>query len=131
MNQTLSLKYDLNKFQTTLETRIADLERCVSHRDGIAIEPNADTVDEIQRASERALSISHIDRDSKQLQNARAALRRIRDGVFGICEECGEQISPKRLSAIPWASRCVVCQEAHDRGMMDVPFVPIQQPYAA
>ena len=131
MKQTILGKHDLNKFHAMLETRITELQCSVSHRDGIAIEPTPDTVDEIQRASERALAISHMDRSSKQLQNARAALRRIHDGIFGICEECGEQISPKRLSAIPWASRCVVCQEALDRGIVDVPFVPIQQPYAA
>jgi DnaK suppressor protein len=131
MNQTLSRKHDLNKFQTMLENRIADLERSVRYRDGIAVEPTPDATEEIQRASERALAISHIDRDSKQLQNARAALRRIHDGVFGICEECDEEISPKRLMAIPWASRCVVCQEALDRGVRDVTFVSFEQPYAA
>jgi DnaK suppressor protein len=131
MNQTILQKHDLNKFQAMLKIRIADLERSVSHRDSIAVEPTPDAVEEIQRASELALAVSHIDRDSKQLQKARAALRRIHEGSFGTCEECDEEISLKRLSAIPWASLCVVCQEALDRGGTDVAFVPIEQPYAA
>lgn len=106
---------DLTKFRLILETRVAALERGVTQRDDIAIESTPDAIDEVQRASERALAISNIERESKQLQNARAALRRIHDGTFGICEECDEQISLKRLSAIPWASLCLFCQEACDR----------------
>ena len=106
---------DLINYRLILETRVADLERGVTQRDDIAIESTPDAVDEVQRASERALAISNMERESKQLQNARAALRRIHDGTFGICEECDEQISLKRLSAIPWASLCLFCQEARDR----------------
>jgi len=98
-----------------LESRVAELERNICAREGIAVERTPDAVDEVQRASERALAISQIDRQSKQLQDARAALRRIDDGTFGICEDCEEEIPPKRLCAVPWASLCVVCQEARDR----------------
>jgi DnaK suppressor protein len=44
----------------------------------------------------------------------RAALRRIRDGRFGVCEQCDEDIAPNRLTAIPWASLCIVCQDAEE-----------------
>jgi DnaK suppressor protein len=43
------------------------------------------------------------------------ALRRILDGDFGTCLECETAISPKRLAAVPWAARCIQCQEAVDR----------------
>jgi DnaK suppressor protein len=131
MKQTTVRKHDLSKFQAMLEKRIADLERSVGHRDGIAVEATPETVEEMQRASELALAICHMDRSSKQLQHARAALRRIHDGTFGFCEDCDEEISPKRLMAIPWASRCVVCQEAFDHGMTDATLVPFEQPHAA
>jgi RNA polymerase-binding transcription factor DksA len=49
------------------------------------------------------------------LRQVRAALRRVRDGSFGTCIECEWAISPKRLAAVPWASRCIQCQEAADR----------------
>jgi DnaK suppressor protein len=105
---------ELNRFQALLEARITELEKATRMRDAIAVEPSADQIDEIQRASERALAISHVDRDTKQLRNARAALRRIREGTFGMCEECEEEIHPKRLLAIPWASLCIECQEEAD-----------------
>lgn len=119
---------DLMKFRLILEARVAELERGITQRDGIAVESIPDAVEEVQRACERALAVSNIDRESKQLKSARAALRRIDDGTFGVCEECEEQISPKRMAAIPWASLCVVCQEAQEAGLASA---PIEQFYAA
>ena len=46
----------------------------------------------------------------------RTALRRVHAGTFGICAGCEENINPKRLAAVPWASLCIACQEAADRG---------------
>lgn len=105
---------ELNRFRALLEARITELEKATRMRDAIAVEPSADQIEEIQRASERALAISHVDRDSKQLRGARAALRRIHEGTFGMCEECEGEIHPKRLLAIPWAALCIQCQEQAD-----------------
>jgi DnaK suppressor protein len=46
-----------------------------------------------------------------------AALNRIDSGDYGICIECGEQISAKRLCALPWASRCIRCEERVSGGL--------------
>ena len=46
-----------------------------------------------------------------QLKRIESALERIEDGSFGICEECGEDISEKRLLAKPEATTCIVCAE--------------------
>jgi DnaK suppressor protein len=105
---------ELNRFQALLEARITELEKAARMRDAIAVEPSADQIEEIQRASERALAISHVDRDSKQLRSARAALRRIHEGTFAMCEECEEEIHPKQLLAMPWAALCIQCQEQAD-----------------
>ena len=109
------IDHHFGRFQGILEAQIAELERGVRQRDGIAIEQSPDQLDEIQRASERDLAISNIDRGSKQLRDARAALKRLRDGSFGVCQECEEEIHPKRLVAIPWASLCIHCQENLDK----------------
>jgi len=45
----------------------------------------------------------------------RAALRRIDEGTFGVCLHCEEDISPKRLAAVPWTPFCIQCQEIADR----------------
>lgn len=45
------------------------------------------------------------------LQSVDAALSRIRDGTFGQCEHCGQEVGLKRLQAIPWTPYCIACQE--------------------
>jgi len=98
-----------------LERKQAELAQALRRRDGIAIEKSADQMDEIQYASERDLAICNVDRESHLLRQVKAALRRIHDGGFGICIECESAISSRRLAAVPWASRCIQCQEAADR----------------
>ena len=39
------------------------------------------------------------------------ALRRISDGSFGVCASCGDDISARRLEALPWTQYCLQCQE--------------------
>ena len=106
---------DVNGFEQILERKVAELSGVLRNRDGIAIEKSADQMDEIQYASERDLAIRNADRDSAMLRHVKAALARIHDGSFGVCMDCESPISPKRLAAVPWASRCIRCQDAADR----------------
>ena len=107
----------LGQIDVILTARITELERLIRHRDGITVEASPDELEETQCASERAVAISNLDRDFNQLRDARAALRRIREGSFGICQECDQAIHPKRLDAIPWAALCIRCQEAADNSL--------------
>jgi DnaK suppressor protein len=107
-------------FQEILARKESELARVLRRRDGIAIEKSADQMDEIQYASERDLAIRNVDRESVLLRQVKAALRRVLDGSFGICIDCERAISAKRLAAVPWASRCIQCQEAADRDGQDV-----------
>jgi DnaK suppressor protein len=108
-------KSEINKFKKILETKQAELEKIVRNRDAIAIEKSADALDEVQHASERELAIRNLDRESNLLRSVRLALRRIDDGSFGTCLHCDEEISPKRIAAVPWAANCIQCQEIADR----------------
>jgi DnaK suppressor protein len=101
--------------QEILESKQAELVLVLRNRDGITIEKSADQMDEIQYATERDLAIRNVDRESALLRQVKAALRRIHDGCFGTCLDCEEAISPKRLAAVPWAMRCIHCQETADR----------------
>jgi DnaK suppressor protein len=112
-------KTELNKFKKILETKQDELERLVRNRDAITIEKSADALDEVQHASERELAIRNLDRESNLLRNVRSALRRIEDGSFGTCLHCEEEISPKRIAAVPWAPFCIQCQEQADRNQDD------------
>ena len=102
-----------------METKQAELEKIVRNRDAIAIEKSADALDEVQHASERELAIRNLDRESNLLRSVRLALRRIEDGSFGTCLHCEEDISPKRVAAVPWAANCIQCQELADRNKQE------------
>jgi DnaK suppressor protein len=113
-------KNELNRFRAALTAKVAELERSNRHRDGITIERSADQLDEIQAASQRAIAVCNLDRGYNELRDARAALRRIQEGSFGTCQECDEDIHPKRLAAVPWAAFCIQCQEAVDRNLEEM-----------
>jgi DnaK suppressor protein len=108
-------KIELKKFQTTLLSRQSELEGLIRNREAAAIETSADALDQIQHAVERELALGTLARESVGLRDTRAAIRRIDDGVFGACIDCEEDISMKRLAAVPWAARCIPCQERWDR----------------
>jgi DnaK suppressor protein len=108
-------KSDLNRYQRVLEAKQAELTHLIRNRDGIAIQKCSDALDEVQYATERELAIRSLDRDSNLLRNVRAALDRIEEGSFGVCLHCEEDISPKRLAAVPSTAFCIVCQEIADR----------------
>jgi DnaK suppressor protein len=112
-------KSDLNTYRNVLEVKQVDLLQVVRNRDGIAIEKSPDSLDEVQHATERELAIRNLDRESNLLRNVRAALRRIEDSSFGVCLNCEEHISPKRLAAVPWTPFCIECQELADRSNSD------------
>jgi DnaK suppressor protein len=107
-------KTELRRFQAVLDTRIIELQRLIRHRDGIRVERSADQLEEIQQATEHALAVCNLGREFNQLRNARAAMLRIHEGSFGKCQECDEDIHPKRLAAVPWTPFCIRCQEALD-----------------
>ena len=108
-------KNEMDHFKKILSVKRDELERIVRNRDAIAIEKSADALDEVQHASERELAIRNLDRESNLLRQVRSALRRIEEGSFGICQHCEEEISPKRVAAVPWTPYCIQCQEQADK----------------
>lgn len=98
-----------------LQEKEADLAAGLQNREGLETQSEAEVGDQIQRAADRAVVILGLDRTSALLREVRAALRRLQDGTYGQCLQCEEEISPKRLSAVPWAALCLSCQERADR----------------
>ena len=69
-------------------------------------------------SADQELTLSFLGSDKDTLDQIEAGIKRIEDGSYGRCEECGEQIPKSRLEAIPYAARCVQCasQEEEDHG---------------
>jgi DnaK suppressor protein len=118
-------KNELKKFRTMLAAKQQELAPQLHRREGMAIEKTPDALDEVGLAAERELTTRTLERESKNLREVRAALRRIEDGSYGTCLDCEEEISPKRLNAVPWAPLCINCQEREDRrGADDSEWLP-------
>lgn len=62
-----------------------------------------------------AHDITLVSRDLAELANVEQALRRLEDGSYGECVDCGNAIPYARLAAYPAAKRCVACQEADEK----------------
>jgi DnaK suppressor protein len=106
---------ELSAFQKALENRQTELGNGNRNREALAIETSPDELDRIQHASERDHAIRNLERNSDRLREVQEALQRMHAGAFGICFCCEENISLKRLAAVPWASYCILCQVAADR----------------
>ena len=112
-------KSELERFTTALEKRQGEISASLRNREDIAIEKTPDAIDEVQLAGERELAIRNLDRESNLLRDVKGALARIADGSYGTCMHCEEDISLKRLNAVPWAAFCIRCQEAVDRNEIE------------
>jgi len=105
---------ELNKFSAVLKAKQAEAARTLGRREGLTIERTPDALDEVQFAAARELSTRHLEREAGLLREVRAALDRIADGSYGVCLHCEDDISQKRLKAVPWATLCIACQEDSD-----------------
>jgi DnaK suppressor protein len=74
-----------------------------------------DTADEVQSLSMENLQSSLQRTEIDELRNMDEALARISRGEYGVCIDCGQPISEKRLEHFPYAARCIVCQEAAEQ----------------
>jgi RNA polymerase-binding transcription factor len=106
---------ELERFKRILETTLQNMEQPLRRRDEIAVENAPDTLDRVQRAADRELAIRQIESSFSRMQSLKLALDRIEDGSYGTCMRCEQDISPKRLQAVPWASYCIRCQDIADR----------------
>jgi len=104
----------LRSAQEALRSTFTELQFALAPRDSIAVEQMPDPVDMTQQESDREMTAWALDHQARLGQEIRAAMDRIADGTYGVCLSCEEEISPKRLSVMPWAELCVHCQEAAD-----------------
>jgi DnaK suppressor protein len=65
-------------------------------------------------AEEQGVGFSVLELTSQTLQGIETALQRLEVGAFGTCSDCGCRISDARLRALPFAARCLACQDSRD-----------------
>jgi len=107
----------ISKIKSTLETRKREMDSQLakqSHEkltDGVV----QDSADEVLSLSMEKLQSSLQQTEIDELHLMEDALARIEKGEYGVCVDCGEPISEKRLEYFPYAARCIVCQEAFEQ----------------
>ncbi len=107
----------MKRYKDALSKKMAQLSETLGNRKPIAIEFTPEACERIVLAAQREPAVMTLDRHSRLLREGKAAMGRIEDGSYGICESCEEAITPRRLDAPPWARYCVQCQDSLDRGI--------------
>ncbi len=107
---------DLASFREVLQAKQAELSHNSRALESIAIERSADALEEAQYKSAREVAIAGLNRESSVRRDVAMALLRIQNGTFGVCMHCDNDISRRRLEAVPWTSLCIRCREAADLG---------------
>ena len=74
-----------------------------------------DIVDQASSYTEKNVEMRTVNRQIKLISKIDAALKRLKDGTYGFCEETGEPIGLKRLIARPIATLSIAAQEKHER----------------
>ena len=76
---------------------------------------SADIVDQASSYTEKNVEMRAINRQIKLISKIDSALKKIKDGTYGFCEETAEPIGLKRLMARPVATLCIAAQEKHEK----------------
>ena len=111
----------LEERETRLET-LAEMDDRFKERleqgDGSLTNYPLHMADEGTNTMEQEKEFLLASQEGRQLIDIDDALRRLykEPESFGVCEECGGEISQERLELVPWARRCVKCQEAAESG---------------
>ena len=111
-------KVKLKRYRAVLTEQLSVL---LNHNEGTVgrleddTESHPDPNDRASAESGRSFDLRMRDRDRKLIGKIKAALERIDEGTFGICEDCGQPIEEKRLEVRPVTSQCIECKEDQER----------------
>ncbi len=114
---------DIDDFKALLTERLESLLAQAGDTVSGMKSPRENFPDPTDRAAleaDRNFMLRIRDREHKLIKKIKKALERIDNGTFGICENCGEEISMKRLKARPVTTQCIKCkteQEAQEKAL--------------
>lgn len=116
-------KKQLDNFRDILVTKRAELLGDIDAMEGEALKSSSGSLSSTPQhaaeqgsdVSEQSLSLDLAAADRDTIREIDAALQRINDGVYGLCEETNQPIPIERLESIPWARLTIAAAEARDR----------------
>jgi DnaK suppressor protein len=105
--------------QRLLEERASLVEKLKDNDLSVDDSETPDPVDLAVRNYSKNVMLAVSENESRQLALIDEALMRVDDEEYGLCQNCEQEINPKRLEAIPWARYCLNCQELVEQGLLD------------
>jgi DnaK suppressor protein len=112
----------LKFFKERLESRKQEILLAYNRNKGYGKEADAegsqDIADKAANSYTKEFLFSLSSSEREMLQDVDEALSRIDDRSFGYCVVCEEEMDKKRLEAVPWAKRCIDCQEKQELGLL-------------
>ncbi len=109
-------------YKKKLLAKQEELSRLVtkSEQDGREADEEAtqDIADKAANSYTKEFLFHQSDENRRLLLLVNEALDRVKNGSFGLCVACGEEVQVKRLEAVPWARHCIECQEKQDQGTL-------------
>jgi DnaK suppressor protein len=97
------------------EETLKEINKTVKSGTDIPVnEPSGDIYDQASSERDRELGLLLGDREREKLRNIDEALLKIKEGEYGICEECEEPIGVERLKARPVTTLCIDCKSAQE-----------------
>ena len=103
------LEYFRTLLQERLEEILGEADKTRNDMTG-ATAPFPDPTDRATLETDRNFTLRIRDRESMLIKKIRQSLEDIKEGVYGICESCGEDISVERLKARPVTHHCIRCK---------------------
>ncbi len=85
------------------------------HRIELLNEEPGDSGDESLANALADFNLAILDRHIDGMRDIEAALQRVKNGEYGVCIDCGDDVGFTRLMAYPTAKRCIVCQEQREK----------------
>ena len=115
-------KKKVESYKKRLLTKQSELLRLAtkSEQDGREADedPTQDIADKAANSYTKEFLFHQSDEHRRLLQLVNEALERMKEGTYGQCVACQEEVQQKRLEAVPWARHCIECQEKQDQGLL-------------
>jgi len=109
-------------YRKRLLAKQEELQRQVSktEQDGRQIDEDTtqDIADKAANSYTKEFLFHQSDDNRRILQLVSEALERLKNGSYGHCVACQEEVQVKRLEAVPWARHCIECQEKQEQGLL-------------
>ena len=113
------LQYFKTKLQELRKQLLEELKNRYDEAINIGKETGKDSADEAYSIYSRNLMLGRVETDALKLRLVEQAITRIKEGTYGVCLECGEDIEERRLEYVPFARYCTECKsELEKKGMI-------------